>query len=91
MEPEDEESRTTRLAEEQREAEELLKNLEDEEVTWRSRKTREQELAMIKKRRKPSEDYATSSMMGASRPKKLKYTSLMEDWDEEDDDTVESL
>ena len=79
MEPEDEESKTTRIAEEQRKAEELIRNLEYEEVRWRSRKTREQELATVKRRRKPSEDEATSSMVGASRPKKLKFTPLMED------------
>ena len=47
MEPEDEESKTTRIAEEQKEAEELMRNLEHEEVRWRSRKTRELELATV--------------------------------------------
>ena len=50
VEPEDEESKTTRIAEEQRKAEELIRNLEYEEVRWRSRKTREQELATVKRR-----------------------------------------
>ena len=87
MEPEDEESKTTRIAEEQKEAEELMRNLEHEEVRWRSRKTRELELATVKRRRKPSEDDDRGSKVGASRPKKLKFTPIMEDWEEEDEYT----
>ena len=86
VEPEDEESETRRLAEEQKETKELFESLEEEDVMWRNKKTREQELAVTKRRRRLSEDDATSSL-GANRPKKLRYTPLLEDWEEEDDNS----
>ena len=88
VEPDDEESNSSRKVEEQQAMVELVKSMNEEEVRWRDKKTREQELARVKRRRKLSKDDKTSSMGVGRRPKKLKFTPLLEDWEEEDEVTT---
>ena len=82
VEVEEEDSRLKRIEREQLEEEERRGTLDKEDIMWRERKAREQQL-LDTKRRRFSKDEEDSRLWGARRrPKTLKYARIDENWRE---------
>ena len=82
VEEEEEELKKKRLEQEKRDKEELVKIMEDMDLTWEEKKRKEQEL-LSKKRVRMLE---SGEGQKQKRLKKVKYRLIGEEWGEDTDD-----
>ena len=80
MDEEDEEQETQRLAEEQRDKEDVETLLGTMDKSWMEKKTRTREKEDVKKRRMTVVDNNDGEQKPKKRMRRMQYTLLKEDW-----------
>ena len=84
VEREDEESRILRESKERLEKEELMRALEDNDISWERRKDLERKLAEKKRgRTKDMEDDYSKEETQKKRPKRIRYSKMEDNWVED--------